>query len=95
MDQMRPPIVPYDGAPAAGAAETPDGDDEPTEGLPEHERDTDTTVGGGVLATGGTAVDRGTGTLDGDAQGRDPADEVEGADPVDPDEAVPSPYHRS
>jgi hypothetical protein len=41
------------------------------EQLPEHEsRDIEgETIGGGVLSAGGTAVDRGTGTLDGTAQG--------------------------
>ena len=41
------------------------------EELPEHEsRDIEgETIGGGVLSAGGTSVDRGTGTLDGTAQG--------------------------
>lgn len=39
------------------------------EGLPEHERDDDTTVGGGVMASGVTATDRGTGETGGTAQG--------------------------
>jgi hypothetical protein len=43
--------------------------------LPEHERDDDRTIGGGVLSEGGTAIDRGTGTLDGDAQDRDDEDD--------------------
>jgi len=45
-----------------------DGDERPDE-LPEHERDDDRTVGGGVMSMGGTTVDRGTGTLGGQAQG--------------------------
>jgi hypothetical protein len=45
----------------------PDGDDD--DGMPEHEKDPDDTVGGGVMSEGGTAVDRGTGTLGGEAQG--------------------------
>lgn len=32
-------------------------------GMPEEEIDDDRTVGGGVLSEGGTAIDRGTGTL--------------------------------
>jgi hypothetical protein len=39
--------------------------------LPEHELDDDATVGGGVMSQGGTAIDRGTGTLSGEAQGAD------------------------
>ena len=42
-----------------------------TDALPEHERDEDTTLGGGVMSMGGTSVDRGTGTLAGEAE---PAD---------------------
>ena len=55
-------------------------DPERLDQLPEHERDDDVagTSGGGILSEGGTAVDRGTGTLGGVAQGRD--DEVEDAD---------------
>jgi hypothetical protein len=40
-----------------------------TDALPEHERDDDSTIGGGVMGMGGTTVDRGTGTLTGEAQG--------------------------
>ena len=47
-----------------------DTNDERRDHLPEHElRDEGESVGGGVMATGGTAIDRGTGTLDGTAQG--------------------------
>jgi hypothetical protein len=42
--------------------------------LPEHERDENATIGGGVMAMGGTSVDRGTGTLSGDAQAADTTD---------------------
>ncbi len=54
--------------------------------LPEHElRDEQTaTIGGGLTASGGTAVDRGTGTLRGDAQGPT-ADDDEG-DAIDLDD---------
>jgi hypothetical protein len=53
-----------------------DTDDERRDELPEHElRDEGQTVGGGVMAAGGTAIDRGTGTLDGIAQGRDAAED--------------------
>jgi hypothetical protein len=36
--------------------------------LPEHERDDDRSIGGGVMSSGGTVVDRGTGELGGTAQ---------------------------
>ena len=49
--------------------------------LPEHEIDDDRTTGGGILSEGGTAVDRGTGTLSGTAQG-------ETGDDDRPDESV-------
>jgi hypothetical protein len=39
--------------------------------LPRHEIDENETVGGGILTQGGTAIDRGTGTLGGQAQGDD------------------------
>jgi hypothetical protein len=51
-----------------------DEDDEETgrlDELPEHERDDDRTVGGGLMESGGTAIDRGTGTLAGQAQHAD------------------------
>jgi hypothetical protein len=46
--------------------------------LPEHEIDDERSVGGGIMSSGGTAVDRGTGTLaggpaDGDEARRDAA----------------------
>ena len=47
-------------------------DDDEHHGLPEHEQDDERTVGGGVMASGGTAIDRGTGMVD-DA---DAADEI-------------------
>jgi hypothetical protein len=37
--------------------------------LPEHETDTDTGVGGGLMSTGGTVTDRGTGEVGGQSQG--------------------------
>jgi hypothetical protein len=41
-------------------------------GLPEHERDDERTAGGGIMAEGGTAIERGTDTISGpDAQGPD------------------------
>ena len=54
------------------------------EELPEHEsRDIEgESVGGGVMSEGGTAVDRGTGTLDGTAQGV-AADDDAAADGLD------------
>jgi hypothetical protein len=52
--------------------------------LPEHERDDDTVAGAGLMGSGGTAVDRGTGELGGTAQGPalggDEDDSVAGAD---------------
>jgi len=59
-----------------------------TEALPEHERDDDTTAGGGVLGMGGTSVDRGTGTLAGQAQGDDDSDQGPGIHLADADEAI-------
>ena len=55
-----------------------DRDRERLEELPEHEsREIEgETVGGGVLGAGGTAVDRGTGTLSGTAQGAPEEDEA-------------------
>ena len=47
---------------------TTDLSDEGESGLPAHEIDSNETVGGGVMSEGGTAVDRGTGTLNGQAQ---------------------------
>ena len=43
-------------------------DDDEHHGLPEHEHDDEQTLGGGVMASGGTAIDRGTGTVDDDAE---------------------------
>jgi len=40
-----------------------------TDALPAHEQDPDDAVGAGVMGAGGTATDRGTGELSGDAQG--------------------------
>ena len=55
-------------------------------GLPEHEIDEDATVGGGMMSQGGTAIDRGTGTLSGQAQGERDED-ADGGD-VRPDAGV-------
>jgi hypothetical protein len=44
-------------------------------GLPSHEVDDDTTVGGGLMSSGTTATDRGTGDLGGQAQGDDRNDD--------------------
>ena len=68
--------------------------DDEDETLPEHERRDDRSVGGGVLEQGGTAIDRGTGTLGGRAQG--PAEDDDEDDPLEPegvdtDEVQPNP----
>ena len=47
-------------------------------GMPEDEIDDDRTIGGGVMGEGGTAIDRGTGTLSGTAQ--DPDGDEDGDD---------------
>jgi len=49
-------------------------------GMPEDEIDDDRTVGGGVLSEGGTAIDRGTGTLSGTARDLDDDDDDDGDD---------------
>jgi hypothetical protein len=67
----------------------PRDDDRPIDGgerkrldeLPEHEIDDDQTVGGGVMSEGGTAIDRGTGTLAGQAQGEGEKDRGSEQDP--------------
>jgi hypothetical protein len=45
--------------------------EERLEKLPPEEIDEGRTVGGGVMSEGGTAIERGTGTLSGEAQDRD------------------------
>ena len=47
--------------------------------MPEHERDEDRTVGGGLMSEGGTAIVRGTGTLDGTAQDHETTDDDDDA----------------
>ena len=62
--------------------------------MPDHERDEDRTIGGGLMSEGGTAIVRGTGTLDGTAQDRDPdeTDDEAGVDlDLGPDEAETAP----
>jgi hypothetical protein len=71
MDKNRPIIPPEDVT-------------EQEAGLPEHEIDRESTVGGGVMGSGGTAVDRGTGTVAGKAQG--PSEDDDRDDPLEPDE---------
>jgi hypothetical protein len=49
----------------------PGRDDDREAELPEHERDDERTAGGGLMSSGGTAIERGTDTIDGpDAPGR-------------------------
>ena len=71
--------------PRAGAllpgADRSDRDETDHGGLPEHEIDDDRTLGGGVMSEAGTAVDRGTGELDGQAQGPEDDDDRAGAAP--------------
>jgi hypothetical protein len=97
MDDEIPAPIPFPGSPTE-----PDDDrrdETPRErALPEHERDDARTIGGGVLTSGGTAIDRGTGTLGGQAQGPVAADDVDAearddgwVEPDDPDRAVPNP----
>jgi hypothetical protein len=86
-DEIRPPIpfpVSPDERPAAAGGD--EADETRARGLPEHEVDEDTSIGGGVLGQGGTAIDRGTGTTDGQAQGETPDDED-----GDPDLVIPNP----
>ena len=72
-DPIKPPLItPID---AAESAVEEDND------LPEHERRDAPTSGGGVMSQGGTAIDRGTGTLDGRAQG--PRADDDENDPVE------------
>ena len=58
-----------------------DADADRTAGLPEHEVDDDRTAGGGIMTEGGTATDRGTGELTGQAQGESDDDGLSGSDP--------------
>jgi hypothetical protein len=93
-DQFRPPIVdPLNTAEHADADAAARREEARERGLPEHEIDDDETVGGGVLSSGGTAIDRGTGTLGGLAQNRDrPRAEDEDFDGEDvADRVVPEP----
>ena len=83
-DQFRPPIVdPLDGTTTEDDARR---EEAARRGLPEHEIDEEDTAGGGILGVGGTAIDRGTGTLGGTAQGNDPGAEDEA--PVTADEVL-------
>jgi hypothetical protein len=77
------PIIPPDDLP-----------EDDSDQLPEHERRDDRTVGGGMMDQGGTAIDRGTGTLGGRAQG--PSEDDDRDDPLEPedldeDEVQPNP----
>ena len=53
---------------------------------PDRDIEQDETVGGGVMQQGGTAIDRGTGTLSGKAQG--PAEDDDRDDPLEPDDVA-------
>jgi hypothetical protein len=107
MDQQRPPVLPLGDTGALGpaAAYNEDADldgpadrDERAEGeLPAHEIDDERTMGGGLMSEGGTAIDRGTGTLSGEAQGPDAGLDSEDVvdEDADVDETQPSPYNRA
>lgn len=56
--------------------------------LPSHEFREGDAVGGGIMGAGGTAVDRGTGTLSGQAQG--PDETIEGEADARDDDAGPT-----
>lgn len=85
--EYRPPIL----EPVTPTDEYGDPDDRRDEladrtGMPAHELDEDRTAGGGIMSQGGTAVDRGTGSLGGVAQDgdadmdRDPDDQFDETD---------------
>jgi hypothetical protein len=95
MDQLRPPVVPYADRASLGPSATSNDttSDEREDELPEHEQDSDQSVGGGLMSSAGTAIDRGTGTSSAEAQARR-ADDDE-ADPVEGGVTLPSPYNRS
>jgi hypothetical protein len=59
--------------------------------LPPEERDDDRTVGAGVLGEGGTSINRGTGTLSGEAQDRDVEADDANAGTADMDDEVAFP----
>jgi hypothetical protein len=64
------------------------------ESAPDGDIEQDETVGGGIMQQGGTAIDRGTGTLGGKAQG--PTEDDDRDDPLEPDivdddEVMPNP----
>ena len=65
------PIRPIGSAEEADLGMDDEDENERLDDLPEHERDEDRTIGGGVMDAGGTAIDRGTGTLGGQAQRAD------------------------
>ncbi len=73
-DLFRPPF---------GGVDDDASDEADRSGLPGHEIDDDTSVGGGLMSSGGTATDRGTGELAGRAQG-----DAESTDDVEEDAGV-------
>jgi hypothetical protein len=93
MSDPNRPIVPFPGSPEdLEAAAEPTSDEARARGLPEHEIDENQTVGGGVMGSGGTAIDRGTGTLSGEAQDKDNDDEddEDWNEPDDPTRVMPN-----
>jgi hypothetical protein len=85
-DPNKPPVV----TPIVAAEDALEHDEDT--GLPEHELRDTPTAGGGVMSQGGTAIDRGTGTLEGRAQGPKADDDEDDPmqAPADPDEVVPT-----
>jgi hypothetical protein len=84
IDGSKTPVV----TPIDAAADAVDRDEESK--LPEHELREERTAGGGVMSQGGTAVDRGTGTLDGRAQGPETDDDDALEAPDNREEVVPT-----
>jgi hypothetical protein len=71
-DPSQKPVPPATGFPR---------DDDST---PDRDIERDETVGGGIMQQGGTAIDRGTGTLSGQGQGA--AEDDDRDDPLEPDD---------
>ena len=94
MSDPNKPIIPFPGSPDdLDAAADARSDEARARGLPEHEIDENQTVGGGLMSSGGTSIDRGTGTLSGEAQDKDDDEEEDEHDwdqPDDPNRVMPN-----